>query len=297
MRLDFSSGSTARLDANTTLTVLDSTLRPPESPLGQIRLDKGRIWVMLLHGALEVQTASGTARINGGEDNGTFMSVVTGGNNVFVSCLVGSGSLQNSVGKVNLSKGLTALAIDDLNAPALGRMGYGNVKDWLAANPEAGPFAPVVTQTTGDLEGSETGTQGPEATEPAFAPAGPDVTPTGTRSTPQPISAGETLQKFFSLVGKGSIDEALAMLDQNANPDSATNQAWTATFNSIDSVEVVSIDLAGPGEKPFYKAVVDVTTRSSIAGFSWASGRNTFWITLAARGANGWMIDQFANVP
>lgn len=158
VRLDFPNGTLVRLGPNTLFT-----LQAPEEQstgvLMRVRLELGRLWVILNGGSLEVETKSGVAAVRG-----SYLSVgydpETG--QVKISCLEGHCSLKTSAGSVDITAGQTAVATGVDQPPQTGEMDTQDFQDWLNNNPEAALLVPDLTLT-------------------------PEVAPTATEMLPTPL--------------------------------------------------------------------------------------------------------------
>lgn len=153
-RLDFSTGSLVRLGPNTLFT-----LQPPEeAPQGlliRIRLEVGRLWVILQGGSLEVETKSGVAAVRG-----SYMSVSYNPDSgeTGITCLEGNCSLATPQGTVQITAGQTAVVTGAGEPPHIGNMDDQDVQEWLNNNPEAAVVVPAQTE-------APVSTEIPEATE------------------------------------------------------------------------------------------------------------------------------------
>ncbi|MBN1302859.1 MAG: Ig-like domain repeat protein [Anaerolineales bacterium] len=144
VRLDLSNGSIIRLSADT-LFSLQPTEQESGNLLQRLRLDLGKLWVILNGGSLEVQTPSGLASVRG-----SYMSVSydpeTG--EVKVTCLEGTCALENEDGRVELTAGMTAVITNAGGPPVIGEMDEADIQEWLENNPEATLVIPLLTATS-----------------------------------------------------------------------------------------------------------------------------------------------------
>ncbi|MEK6222852.1 MAG: FecR family protein, partial [Chloroflexota bacterium] len=118
VRVDISDGSIVRLGSNTFFTLEPGEITE-DGLLTKIRLEAGKLWVILSGGALDVETPSGLATVRG-----SYMSIeidpVTGA--IYVTCLEGNCNLSNITGGVDLTAGDTAtISAEDL-PPNIGSM-------------------------------------------------------------------------------------------------------------------------------------------------------------------------------
>ncbi len=182
VRLDLSNDSLIRLGANTLFT-LGTSEETPEGLLFRIRIELGRIWVILRGGALEVDTPSGLASVRGSylhvsydEDTGE----------VRVTCLEGTCSLSNDAGTVEIRAGETAVITGAGQPPQTGEMDEADVQNWLDNVPEATLVIPHLTETAQALTATaRTSTPTPTQTPTPTSTSTPTDTPTPTGTPTQ----------------------------------------------------------------------------------------------------------------
>jgi len=192
VRLDLSDGSIVRLAADSLFT-LQGQEPQGNSFLTRIKLESGKLWVILKGGSLEVETSVGVASVRG-----SYMSVeyIPESAAVLVTCLEGICTLTNGGGSVTLYAGQTGTAFNFDDPPVVGWMDHGDVQDWLDANPEATlvvvplthtplPTAADGTSPDGLVETS-TPTPLPTATATLEPTPEPSNTPTATTQPPPP---------------------------------------------------------------------------------------------------------------
>jgi len=159
-RLDLSTGTLIRVASSSQFTLLSN--EPVNDGLfSRLRLEAGRLWIILNGGTAEVETPSGVAAVRGSY----LMVEVLPDGGVLITCLEGTCDLGNEAGSVSLTSGQNAVISNYGSAPVAGKMTDGQVNDWLANNPEAALVIPA--------------TETPTPT--------PSLTPTAT-STPLPVS-------------------------------------------------------------------------------------------------------------
>jgi hypothetical protein len=186
VRLDFPNGTLVRLGQNTLFT-----LQAPETQSGdllmRVRLELGRLWVILNGGSLEVETKSGVAAVRG-----SYLSVSytpeTG--LLKITCLEGNCSLTTQAGSVEITAGQTATVTGVDQLPQTGEMDAQDFQDWLANNPEATLLVPTVSPEPSSVPSA---TALPSATPPSLAASFPVVIyPTATAKPVKPAPPAPT---------------------------------------------------------------------------------------------------------
>ena len=142
--MELSDQSIIRLGPNSLLTYEGKEPNNSTGFLTQLKLDTGKLWVVLKSGSLEVETPSGVASVSG-----SYMSITVDPdtNTVYVTCLEGNCSLENDLGTVYLVAGQTASITNASTPPIIGYMTDVEVAEWLNNNPEATVIIPIVTLT------------------------------------------------------------------------------------------------------------------------------------------------------
>jgi len=139
VRLDLSSGTIIRVTPSSlfTLTANDEV----EGGLAtKIKLDLGRIFIILNGGSADVETPSGVASVRG-----SYMKVEVDPEtmDIYVTCLEGNCSVSNPAGTVNFSNGQKAILFHrdpvtgQWTAPNVEPMTQQEFDEWLNENPEA----------------------------------------------------------------------------------------------------------------------------------------------------------------
>lgn len=109
------------------------------------------------------------------------------------------------------------------------------------------------------------------------------------------------LQAFFNLIIAKDWTFSIAQLSYNMAPNDGMRQMWLDNFQSIDSLEVVSIEQANlvnwTDEREIFKVVLKIKTNKPVDQFGWENGENTRWITLIPQGAGHWKIEAFSSSP
>ncbi|HQK73362.1 MAG TPA: hypothetical protein PL044_06275 [Clostridiales bacterium] len=109
------------------------------------------------------------------------------------------------------------------------------------------------------------------------------------------------LRKFFSFISQGEPVWAVRQLEHSLSPDEATAQMWLANFQSLKTLEVVSVEQTNleqwTDQWESYKVVLNVTTDETPDKYGWENGENTRWITLVPQGAGDWKIASIGTSP
>lgn len=195
-RIDLSTGTIIRLSplSNFTFETMENT---NQGVLTRLRLEVGRLWVILNGGAVEVDTPSGLASVRGSY---LHVWVRPDEDTTLVTCLEGECTLGNEYGTVTLVAGQTA-SITGVNLPPnTGKMSDSDVDDWLLENPEA---TLVLLELTATVAAGEGTTSKPSPTPLVINTKTPTLSaPTDTAVACGPptdwvlhtVAAGETLE-------------------------------------------------------------------------------------------------------
>ncbi|NWF64745.1 MAG: FecR domain-containing protein [Chloroflexi bacterium] len=197
VRLDLSTGTIIRVSPSSFFT-LTSNKEAEGGLLTKIKLDAGKIFIILNGGQADVETPSGVASVRG-----SYMKVEVNPVTkvITITCLEGSCTASNPAGTVNFTNGQSVILNppDDAGnweTPTVGQMTPEQFLEWLNENPEA---KEVYDQVIAELT--------EEATEPAAEEA-PTSTPTAVEtvlpagdasnacSAPQTPSDGSVLGKI-----------------------------------------------------------------------------------------------------
>ncbi|MBX3038795.1 MAG: FecR domain-containing protein [Anaerolineales bacterium] len=138
-RLDLSSGTIIRI-APSSLFTLTSNEETSGGLITKIKLEIGKIFIILNGGQADVETPSGVASVRG-----SYMKVevdpIT--KNIYITCLEGNCSASNPAGTVNFTNGQKVIlfAFDESTstwtAPGVLPMTQEEFDEWLENNPEA----------------------------------------------------------------------------------------------------------------------------------------------------------------
>jgi hypothetical protein len=146
VRVDLSSGTFFRAGPSSHFTI-ESMEQQDGDPFTQLKLETGKIWIVLTTGSVEVETPSGVASVRG-----SYLSVEAQSESmVKITCLEGDCSLKNNAGDVDLIAGQTAIIVNADAQPAAGNMTGQDFEEWLEMNPEAEVIIPAVTSTQGAI--------------------------------------------------------------------------------------------------------------------------------------------------
>jgi hypothetical protein len=150
VRLDLSSGTIIRVAPSSLFTLTSNEVM--EGGLAtRIKLELGKIFIILNGGSAEVETPSGVASVRG-----SYLKVeidpVTG--DIKLTCLEGNCSASNSAGSVDFTSGQSVVLHPPVGgkwtAPKVGDMTIDEFNDWLKNNPEA---LPLIEQALGGSGG------------------------------------------------------------------------------------------------------------------------------------------------
>lgn len=111
----------------------------------------------------------------------------------------------------------------------------------------------------------------------------------------------EDLQKFLGyMVGEDAI-WAVRQMSYSMVPNENMGQMWLNNFNSINKMEVISIEQANlslwTDDWECYKVTMKIDTDEDPSVYGWDDGENIRWFTLVPEGAGGWKIDAIAASP
>jgi hypothetical protein len=139
VRLDLSTGSIVRVGPNTHFT-LQAKQDASNGLFANFQLTLGKVWVTLTGGAVQVETTSGVAAVQG-----SLMTVIFDSTTglIKIICIEGHCYLINATGKVSIITGQTAFTHSNNEFPQIGPINLQDTQDWYDNNPGAGgPVAP-----------------------------------------------------------------------------------------------------------------------------------------------------------
>lgn len=219
VRLDLSSGTIIRVTPSSlfTLTANDEV----EGGLAtKIKLDIGRIFIILNGGSADVETPSGVASVRG-----SYMKVEVDPEtmDIYVTCLEGNCSVSNPAGTVNFSNGQKAIlyhrdpVTGQWTAPNAEPMTQQEFDEWLNENPEAKEIYDQAMATVTALAPTEA----PTATATLATVAPPADASSACFKTIQPAT-GASLPKqgrvnFEWEAQPGAEKYVLTFIDKNGN--------------------------------------------------------------------------------
>jgi LysM repeat protein len=185
VKIDLSSGTKIRLGTLSSFILMEAMNTKEIGPFAKIKLDTGKLWIILNGGQVDVDTPSGLASVRGSYLH-VWVNSQTG--ETMISCLEGVCDLSNNMGKVELIAGQNAMVSGISSIPAQGLMSNEDVEEWLEMNPEATMVMDEVRATVASY--SDPATESP--IETATNTSSP--LPSGTK-TP-----AETLTPTISLI-------------------------------------------------------------------------------------------------
>lgn len=207
VRIDLSNGTMFRIGPFSSF-ILQEMEEQEDGIFTRLKLQIGKIWIILKGGAVDVETPSGVASVVGSY---LFVEVIPGPPDspddivTLITCLEGECVLENEGGSVTLGAGETAMVLNAQVPPTPGKMSHNDVNQWILFNPEA--TLVVVPLTATPTPGQDTPEQTEETTTPTptmtkTLPAGDTPTPTQEGMMCGPpgdwviytVQAGETLE-------------------------------------------------------------------------------------------------------
>lgn len=183
VRLDLSTGTIIRIAYSSSFT-LTSNEDTEGGLLTKIKLEAGKIFIILNGGRAEVETPSGVASVRG-----SYMKVEVeeGTGDVYVTCLEGNCSAQNPAGGVEFTQGQKTIlfhknpSTGNWTIPGVEDMTPEDFQEWLDNNPEAKALYDQAMGTATALA-NPTATETP-ANTPTAEPTIVSVLPSGDNST------------------------------------------------------------------------------------------------------------------
>ena len=111
----------------------------------------------------------------------------------------------------------------------------------------------------------------------------------------------EDLEMFLgNIVGDDAI-WAVRQMSYKMVPNENSGQMWLENFQSINELEVISIEQANlslwTDEWECYKVSMVIDTDDDPSEYGWENGENIRWFILIPQGAGGWKIDAIATSP
>lgn len=138
VRLDLSSGTIIRL-VPATLFTLESNEAADDGLLTKLKMEAGKIFIILNGGSMDVETPSGVASVRGSY---MMVEIIAGTLDVLVTCLEGDCSASNPAGTIQFTDGEKTILFHPgpdgkYEAPELQNMSEEDFQTWLENNPEA----------------------------------------------------------------------------------------------------------------------------------------------------------------
>lgn len=186
-RIDLSTGTIIRLTPLSLFTLEDNGVASQGGLMTRLKLQAGKIWIILRGGQMDVETPSGVASVRG-----SYMSVeVLPDGTLEVTCLEGTCRLSNAAGSVELTAGQKANVTGPNDPPKTGLMSADEFQKWLDENPEAALVIPEVLPTEPPPSTESPATEAPLPTEPPVVPTAtftpvPYVPPAPPTKPPKP---------------------------------------------------------------------------------------------------------------
>ncbi len=147
-RVDLSTGTLIRMAPSSYFTLVENQPEE-ESLLTRIKLELGKIWVVLNGGSLEVETPSGQASVRGSY---MMVEIDPETQEALVTCLEGNCRLENAAGILELTNGQRArlhppdLPEGELHLPPIENMSERDFAEWLFFAPEAEQIFPQLAE-------------------------------------------------------------------------------------------------------------------------------------------------------
>ncbi len=106
----------------------------------------------------------------------------------------------------------------------------------------------------------------------------------------------EVVRKFFDYLSEKNVDEALKMMDANAD----TKQGWGVNFNTIQALKIKNMEPVYEEEwtsvRQVFKADLEIKSTDAGEQYGWNQGINMRWVTVEKNG-DTWLIHELANNP
>lgn len=175
-RVDLSTGTFFRVGPSSLFTLISNETQD-NGIFTRLKLEAGKIWIVLSSGSIEIESDSGLAAVRGSYLS---MEILPQGE-VNITCLEGDCTFTNAAGTINLVAGQSATATNYTSAPVVSKMSHEDFSEWLTVNPEAKVIIPAVTATQQALPVDASATPQPTATA-SITPT-IEITPTYTPLT------------------------------------------------------------------------------------------------------------------
>jgi hypothetical protein len=262
VRLDLSTGAIIRIASSTVFT-LTGISNQADGVNANLKVDIGRIWIILQGGSVDVETPSGVASVRGSY----LMVTVAPSGEVLLTCLEGDCRFTNESGEHILAEGDIAVIKNAQVPPLMEQMTAEQVEEWLSENPEAvlvipslawyasptpavtwtatgtaaassTPIAtetitPLSTATTVYVPPKATSTQPPE--EEDDAPTETSIPPTATAMPTATIPPTATVTPTATPIPQYSPTEGYTITNVNVNNGQSVSvgQQFTLSFDYV----------------------------------------------------------------
>jgi len=287
-RVDISSGTLIRMSPLTTF-VLTTMENNNNDPLTRLKLEAGRLWIILNGGSVEVDTPAGQASVRGSY---LHVWVNSGTGETEISCLEGNCQLGNNGGTLDLVAGQTARIANSASPPSPGRMSDENVDEWLAFNPEATLVIIPLTATSAVVD---------LMTPTVFQYSTPTPIPTNTpfsffndTSTPLPTdtNCGPNPTWIFHTVKSGETVESIASLYRIETEALRTANCFPVDFILPAGMEIYVPDVATSTPIPGSSATIPPSGSGSGSGYTATPGK-TMTPAPIGPGTNGTIAELY----
>ena len=256
VRLDLTSGTIIRV-APSSLFTLTSNDEVEGGLATKIKLELGKVFIILNGGTADVETPSGVASVRG-----SYMKVEVDSDtfDVYVTCLEGNCSAENSAGKVNFTEGEKTILFQ--KDPVTGNWTIPNVEpmtpeefqEWLDENPEAKELFNKAAATM-------TALAKPTATVTA--------TPTLVAAMPDAAASNSCFKAIQPTMGSGLPHQGKVKFEWESQPGA---QKYVVTFINSDG-------------NPVSFETTETSLEKFVEGFIPKPGNFTW--TITAYGADG----------
>jgi hypothetical protein len=186
VRLDLSTGTILRVGPSSIFKLISNT-SSDNSLITKMKLELGKMWIILNGGDFDIETPSGQASVRG-----SYMSVDYQDGLLRVTCLEGTCTFRNNTGDYVIPPGFVLECTGPDDAPTITAMTEADIQEWLAVNPEAAEVVAALLASA-----SSTPTIVPTATI-TFTPSATATTTITPTSTPLASLEGEIQADLLS---------------------------------------------------------------------------------------------------
>ena len=234
VRLDLSSGTIVRV-APTSFFTLTSNEEVEGGLITKLKLEAGKVFIILNGGQADVETPSGVASVKG-----SYLSVQVENGNIVITCLEGTCSLDDPNGGVILiPPGFKLTIIQDPNtgewgAPVLGEMTPEEFQEWLDENPEAKELVEQAFASLTEAATTEAPTEEPTAPPTEVETATEEATDINACSNPQEPVNGSELGKIGQVTFAWTEQPNAQSYVITFEKDDGSSARVETTSNSVD---------------------------------------------------------------